>query len=159
MVEPFNPKLTPLELEKTSEPSEAEAVPAETVIFAKFVVPGPEMMIVLPDRPPETNPENEKFSADSAAVLLEDCAVVLPSAKILAEAPAPEALAVMVEPLRPKLTPLLFEKTMDPRLLLVVPALKFGEPPPPAAPESARLMPALLTVIEPEMFVPAKVEP
>jgi hypothetical protein len=34
---------------------------------------------------------------------------------------------VIVEPLRPKETPLLFEKTIEPRLPLVVPALKLTD--------------------------------
>jgi hypothetical protein len=99
------------------------------------------------------------LKAENAIVLLEDWAVVLPSARMVAEAPAPEALAVMVDPLRPKVTPLLFEKTMEPRLPLVVPALILGDPPPPAAPESARFSPAVFSVIYAETFVPANVVP
>ena len=37
---------------------------------------------------------------------------------------------MIVDPFRPKDTPLEFEKTTEPKALLVVPAEKFGEPPP-----------------------------
>lgn len=114
--------------------------------------------------PTDIAPAPSIENALKGIVLEDDCPVVLPTPMSVRVLPPPPGIeAVIVEPLRPKLTPFRLEKTTDPRFLLVVPAekLRFEKLPVRVDPLSPKLRPLefentiwerLLLVVPAEIF-------